>query len=192
MPPPVRSSRGLSGLGDIGRDMHLPRASAQFRIEMRLLGANSARWRCTCPRVLATLVVVLPARVIFFFFEVAAVSAVAQVGLALPMVVYFHRVGLSGLSANAFIVPILGVAVPIAFVAVFTGWMWVAKLAGWLLGISRAIVAWHAAIEPHWRIPPPPVWLGIAFALCADRVRHRARPRAGASQPARRWAFRSA
>ena len=125
------------------------------------------------PRRAATWLVTVPARVIFFFFEVAAVSAVSQVGLALPMVVYFHRVGLSGLSANAFIVPILGIAVPIGFVAVFTGWMWVAKFAGWLLGISRAIVAWHAAIEPHWRIPPPPLWLGIAFAAVADRVRDR-------------------
>ncbi len=81
------------------------------------------------------------------------------------MIVYFHRVGLSGLSANAFIVPILGVVVPIAFVAVFTGCVWIAKIAGSLLAISRAIVAWHAAMEPHWRIPPPPLWLGIAFGI---------------------------
>jgi competence protein ComEC len=141
-------SRGLVDLADTGRDIHLPPRVAAFRVEMRLL-ALTLRMALRLPQRVATWVVTFPARIIFFFFEVAAVSAVAQVGLALPMIVYFHRIGLSGLSANAFIVPLLGVAVPIAFVAVFTGWMWVAKIAGWLLGISRAIVAWHAAIEPH-------------------------------------------
>ncbi len=55
------------------------------------------------------------------------ISAVIQIGLALPMVVYFHRVGLSGLSANALVVPVMGLAVPVGFVAVFTGWAWVAQ-----------------------------------------------------------------
>jgi competence protein ComEC len=157
-------ARGLAGLDDAGRDIHLAPRVAAFRVEMRLL-ALTLRMALHAPRRVATWIVAIPARIVFFFLEVAAVSAVAQIGLALPMIVYFHRVGLSGLSANAFIVPILGVAVPIAFVALFTGWMWVAKLAGWLLGISRAVVAWHAAIEPHWRVPPPPVWLGVAFGL---------------------------
>jgi competence protein ComEC len=157
-------SRGLSDLADNGRDVYLAPRVAGFRVEMRLL-ALTLRMALRLPRRLAVWIVTIPARLIFFFFEVAAVSAVAQVGLALPMIVYFHRIGLSGLSANAFIVPILGVAVPIAFVAILTGWMWVAKAAAWLLSISRAIVAWHASIEPHWRIPPPPVWLGVAFGL---------------------------
>jgi competence protein ComEC len=80
------------------------------------------------------------------------------------MIVYFHRLGISGLSANALVVPVMGVAVPVGFVAVFTGWGWVARLGGWLLQLSHAIVAWHAHIEPHLRIPTPPVWLGVAFA----------------------------
>ena len=87
-----------------------------------------------------------------------------QIGLALPMVVYFHRVGISGLSANAFVVPLMGLTVPAGFVAVFTGWVWVARLAGGFLWLSQRVVAWHAALEPNWRIPPPPVWLGLALA----------------------------
>ena len=104
------------------------------------------------------------ARVAFFAFEIAVTSAVIQLGLALPMAVYFHRIGISGLSANAFIVPLLGVVVPLGFVAVFTGWGWVAKMAGALLGISQRVVAWHARIEPNWRIPTPPLWLGVAIS----------------------------
>jgi competence protein ComEC len=156
-------ARALADLPDKGRDLHLEPRAAQFRIEMRLL-ADTLRMSLKFPKRLATWAITAPARTIFFAFEIAAVSAVSQVGLALPMVVYFHRMGLSGLSANTFIIPLLGVAVPIGFIAVFTNWIWVARLDGWLLSWSRNIVAWHAHIEPHWRIPPPPVWLGVAFA----------------------------
>jgi competence protein ComEC len=108
--------------------------------------------------------VVAPVRVLLFFYEVAVVSAVIQLGLALPMVVYFHRLGLSGLSANAFAIPLMGLAVPLGFLAVLTQWHWIAALAGWLMRISRVIVGWHAAHEPNWRIPTPPMWLGIALS----------------------------
>ena len=117
------------------------------------------------PARLASLLVTVPARVVFFFFEVAAVSAMRQVGLALPMVVYFHRVGLSGLSANAFIVPILGIACPSG--------SWPCSLAGPGSHSSQAgCWAFHAPSSPG----TPPwsrtgasrrrrLWLGIAFAV---------------------------
>jgi competence protein ComEC len=152
-------ARGLIDLADTDRDLHLQPRVAQFRIEMRLLAAAlplPLRW--------GRLTVAGVGRVLFFFFELTVVSAVIQVGLALPMVVYFHRVGLSGLSANAFVVPVMGLAVPVGFVAMFTGWGWVARIGGWLLGLSHAIVSWHAAMEPHWRIPTPPLWLALTFA----------------------------
>jgi competence protein ComEC len=37
-------------------------------------------------------------------------------------------------------------------------------VAGVLLELSRRVVAWHAWIEPQWRIPTPPLWLGVALA----------------------------
>ncbi|MGO9262611.1 MAG: ComEC/Rec2 family competence protein [Bryobacteraceae bacterium] len=148
-------TRGLEGLDDCGRDPHLPPRVAQFRIEMRLL-AETLR--------LPHWAVTLPARFLFFVYEMVMTSAIIQLGLALPMIVYFHRVGISGLSANAFVVPLLGVFVPLGFVAVLTGWVWVAKLAGGLLWLSERVVHWHAAIEPAWRIPTPPLWLAVAFS----------------------------
>jgi competence protein ComEC len=33
-----------------------------------------------------------------------------------------------------------------------------------LLWLSQKVVYWHAGIEPAWRIPTPPVWLGVAFS----------------------------
>jgi competence protein ComEC len=153
---------------------------AQFRVEMRLL-VQTLRSTAHLPASVATMAVTVPLRVLFFFYEVSVVSAVIQLGLALPMVVYFHRLGLSGFSANAFAIPLMGLAVPVGFVAVLTGWGWVAALGGWLLRVSRAIVGWHAAHEPNWRIPTPPLWLGIslsvallAFALARGRGRRAA------------------
>ena len=156
--------RGLAGLDDTGRDLHLPPRVAQFRIEMRLL-VQTLRVTLHLPARAATVAVTLPARVLLFFYEIAVISAVIQLGLALPMVVYFHRLGLSGLSANAFAIPLMGLAVPTGFLAVFTGWKWVAAIGGWLMRLSRTIVGWHAAHEPNWRIPTPPVWLGIALSV---------------------------
>jgi competence protein ComEC len=157
-------ARGLADLHDAGRDLHLPPRVAQFRIEIRLL-AETLRTTLHLPARVATVAVTLPARVLFFFYEIAVISAVIQLGLALPMVVYFHRLGLSGLSANAFAIPLMGLAVPTGFLAVFTGWRWVAAVGGWLMRLSRAIVGWHAAHEPNLRIPTPPLWLGIALAI---------------------------
>ena len=156
-------SRALADLQDTGRDPHLEPAVAQFRIEMRLLAETVERLFRLPPRA-ARLTVTVPLRALFFLYEITVISAVIQIGLALPMVVYFHRLGISGLSANALVVPVMGVAVPVGFLAVATGWNWVAHVGGWLLQLSHAIVAWHASIEPNLRIPTPPVWLGIAFS----------------------------
>jgi competence protein ComEC len=155
--------RGLAGLYDATRDLHAPARVAQFRIEMRLLAETMQR-TAHLPRRMAVVVVTVPARLVFFLYEMAAVSAVIQAGIALPMVIYFHRIGLSGLSANALVVPIMGLVVPIGFVAILTGWAWTARIAGWLLGLSQAVVHWHAAIDPDWRFPTPPVWLAIALS----------------------------
>ena len=146
---------GLRELSDTGRDLHLPPRAAQFRIEMRLLAETlrAPLW-----------LVVWPARIVLLVYEIVLTSAVVQMGLALPMVVYFHRLGLSGLSANAVVVPLMGLVVPVGFVAVLTGWQWIAKIAGLLLWLSQKVVWFHANLEPSWRIPTPPVWLGIALA----------------------------
>jgi competence protein ComEC len=146
---------GLRDLADRGRDFHLHPRSAQFRIEMRLLAEtlHAPLW-----------LVVWPARVVLFTWEIVLISAVAQLGLALPMVVYFHRLGFSGLSANAFVVPLMGAVVPVGFLAVFTGWHWIAWIGGLLLWLSQKVVWFHANLEGNWRIPTPPLWLGLALA----------------------------
>jgi len=156
--------RGLADLANRDRDLNLEPRVAQFRIEMRLLAETLYR-ALRVPLGAARRGVAAVARVLFFLYEITAISAVIQAGLALPMIVYFHRVGLSGLTANALVVPVMGLAIPVGFIAVFTGWTWVARCGGVLLASSRAIVHWHASLDPDWRIPTPPLWLGIAFSL---------------------------
>jgi competence protein ComEC len=170
-------ARGMSGLADVGRDLHAEPRVAQFRIEMRLL-ARTFRVR---PAAVA-----MAARTVFFVYEAVAVSAVVQLGLALPMVAYFHRVGVSGLSANAFIVPVMSVVVPAGFVALSTGWHWLAATVGGLLWVSQKVVSWHASMEPDWRVPTPPVWLAVALgtallATAAARGRWKAAGAAAAA-----------
>ena len=156
-------ARGLKDLADTGRDLTLAPRVAQFRVEMRLLAETLRVW-LRLPRAASTFAVVAMARAAFAIFEIVAISAVIQMGLALPMAVYFHRVGLTGLTANAFVVPLMGLVVPMGFVAVLTGWVWVAKAAGGLLWLSQVVVDWHARLEPNWRIPTPPLWLAVALS----------------------------
>lgn len=175
---------GLKDLADRGRDPRMAPRSAQFRVEMRLLVETLRLWT-RLPVRAARVVVTLPVRLGLFVYGVVAISAMVQLGLALPMVVYFHRVGASGLTANAIVVPLMEAVVPLGFVAVFTGWVWVAKLTGGLLWLSRIAVEWHARMEPNWRVPTPPLWLAVALAAALVATASlRGRWRMGASATA--------
>ena len=155
-------ARALADLPDTGRDLHLAPAAAQFRVEMRLLAETVRIWT-RLPERASCLAIGIPTRVLLYAFQLAVVSAIVQLGLALPMVVYFHRIGFSGVSANTIVVPLMCAVIPVGFIAIFTGWAWVAKAAGWLLAASHVAVDWHMHLEPNWRIPDPPLWLGIAI-----------------------------
>jgi competence protein ComEC len=161
---------GLRGISNIDADPHLPPPVAQLRVEIRLVADMVELWmrmvfsmdapwmaRWTSAAIAAV------CRLCLFAFELALISLVIQIGLALPMAEYFHRVSFTGLSANLIIVPLLSVVVPLGFLAIFTGGHWIAALAAWLLGIAARTAEWHAKIEPSWRIASPPVWLAVGF-----------------------------
>ncbi len=111
--------------------------------------------------------------------ELFAVSAAIQLALALPMVLYFHRLSLTGLSANVLATPVITMAIPAGFLAVMTGWGWAAAVAACLLDAGTKIVAWHGAWEPYWRMPDPPVWLALALAASTAAL--------GVALVGRRW-----
>lgn len=154
--------RALAGLADSDRDLNLAPRQAQFRVELRLLAEAAALWTPVAARWwLAAAAVAL--RLVIHFVELAAVSAVIQIGLALPMAAYFHRVSLLGLVANPVVVTLTTFAVPAGFLAILTGWSLFAEVASRLVEGSMAVVASLARLEADWRIPDPPGWLAAAL-----------------------------
>ncbi|MDE3197125.1 MAG: ComEC/Rec2 family competence protein [Acidobacteriota bacterium] len=169
-------ARGARQLPDIRRDLRLEPRAAQFRVEMRLL-ARTLHLALRIPEGFALRLLSAAARVLLFLWEIFVTSLFIQIGLTLPMVVYFHRASISGLSANAIVVPLLSAIVPLGFAAIAFQSHSLAGLCAWLLDISRRAVGFHARWEPDWRIPSPPVWLAALFTAAliaaAWRTAHR-------------------
>lgn len=153
---------GLADIGDTRKDIRLGRRTAQFRIELRLLIRTLRMLHV--PEKMAAFLVTGAARLAIFVWDMLVASFFIQVGLSLPMIVYFHRMSISGLSANALVVPILSAIVPLGFLAILTNSFLLARLCAWLLALSRWAVGIHAHWEPDWRIPGPPFWLAAVFA----------------------------
>jgi competence protein ComEC len=168
---------GLADLENQGKDLRLAPKSAQFRVEMRLL-IRTLHLVTRMPERVARVAIVLIARCCIYVWEVFLTSFFIQLGLALPMIIYFHRMSISGLSANAIVVPVLSAIVPLGFVAIALNSAPLAHLCTWLLSIARVAVSMHARWEPDWRIPAPPFWLAAAFAAALILAAWRVGPRA--------------
>jgi len=145
-----------------GRDYMLMPHAASWAVEMRLL-AETFGFITKLPVKLWTRCISIAARGALFALEMFIISAVVQLAMVLPMAFYFHRVSLTGLSANMLVVPLMNILVPVGFVAILTQWPTAAWVSTVLLDWSRAIVEWHAVREGIWRIPEPPAWLAICF-----------------------------
>ena len=156
-------ARGLAGITQPSRAPRLPPRAAQFRLELRLL-AETASYYIRLPRAWWEHGFALAARVLLYASELAIISAAIQIGLALPMAIYFHRISLTGISANILVVPLLALVVPLGFLAVLTMWhaaggdRWRAAQQ-W----AKRIAEWHTHLEPDWRVLAPPLWLAISF-----------------------------
>jgi competence protein ComEC len=153
---------GFAHLEEVHGDPAQPFAVAALRVEARLLADTIALYT-RIPKPWCTRAVSLLIRVAVHLYEICMLSAVVQVALALPMAYFFHRVSISGLLANVFIVPVMNAVVVLGFVAVLLHARWIAAIAGWLLDLARRIAEFFSSLEPGWRIPDPPLWLGLAF-----------------------------
>jgi len=156
-------SRSLSGIGETSRDVRMEPRAAQFRVELRLL-AETLHYYLRMPQGWIARGLAFITRLLFYAWEMAIISTVIQVALALPLAIYFHRISFTGFSANIIVVPLLALVVPFGFIAVFSGWHLPAVVAGWLLNAGEKVTAWHVLFEPDWRVPDPPLWLSLAFS----------------------------
>ena len=105
----------------------LPPRVAQFRVDLQFISGRVARF--VGPRWSARLV---RSTTGFFLaaWELLFISAVMQMGLALPMAYYFHRATTIGLPANLVVVPLTQLLMPAALAALILGFVspWLAKL----------------------------------------------------------------
>jgi competence protein ComEC len=177
---------GLKDLKDAKKDIRMAAKPAQFRVEMRLL-ARTLRVVFRIPEAFGRLGVVMAARCCFYVWDVFIASFFIQAGLALPMIVYFHRMSISGLTANAIVVPILSAVVPLGFLAAGLNSAALAHFCAWLLSLARVTVGVHARWEPDWRIPAPPFWLACLFAAALILAAWRVHSRAGRWMRAGAW-----
>jgi competence protein ComEC len=98
----------------------LPPRVAQFRVDLRFVASHLAPFMGE--KSSFTLVRVA-ARVSLRIFELLFISAIMQMGLALPMAFYFHRATTLGLPANLAVVPLTGIMMPAAVLAVGLGYI---------------------------------------------------------------------
>jgi competence protein ComEC len=98
----------------------LPPRVAQFRLDLRLVARQLARFIGTkwWLRLIRTATIIFLA-----VFELLLVSAVMQMGLALPMAYYFHRATTIGLPANVAVVPLTQLLMPAAILTITLGYV---------------------------------------------------------------------
>ena len=161
---PAPFAHGLRDIANTDADPHLAPRVAQFRIEIRLLAETIFLWT-RLPVRWCLLMIAGGLRGLFSVYQMAIVSLAIQVGLSLPMALYFHRFSFTGVTANLIVVPLLEAVVPLGFFAILSGWKVPAILAAWLLRGAAWTADWHVRWEPSWRLSNPPAWLGAAFAV---------------------------
>jgi len=162
--------KALRELTNVDRDAaHAPKV-AQFRMDLRsVVGWISQR----SPRRIKPLIetpVTSTLDISFRLLEMMVVTVVLQIGMLPMMTRDFHRVTLSGPLANMATVPLLGVMVPLGFLAIFTGAIFpalarvLAAPLSWLTVLLLHIVNFFARLV-HWNYPIPgcPLYLVVVF-----------------------------
>jgi competence protein ComEC len=144
-------------------DPQLEPRAAQWRVELRFLAETISVWT-RLPSPAAQWLVSRAALLAAFACETAIVSAAMQFALALPLIAYFHRLSVTGISANMIVVPLLSLVVPLGFASILTGSHLLALLTKLMLQWAEFAAAWHVRLEPAWRQGAIPLWIAVAFA----------------------------
>jgi len=139
--------------------VRVPPPVAQFRLDLQMIAARIAlfigkNWARRLVRLLA--------RSCLTTWELVFVSAVMQMGLALPMAYYFHRATTIGLPANLVVVPLVQLLMPSALAALSLGCIspWLARIPAFLTtmaveAITGTVRGLGAAKLADLRVPMP-------------------------------------
>jgi competence protein ComEC len=148
----------------------LPPRVAQFRVDLQFIAARVAlfvgeKWSRRLVRGTATFCLAA--------WELLFISAVLQMGLALPMAYYFHRATTIGLPSNVIVVPLTQLMMPAAVIALALGYIspWLAKLPVLLTtfaldGITGTVRGLGTLRVADLRVPMPTLVM-IALAAAA-------------------------
>ncbi len=168
--PYASAARNLS---DIWTDRVLPPRLAQFRVMLRLWGDYTARlcrpylrretWHLSANLIRATL----------WLAELFLIGIVAELVMALPMALFFHRATPFALPANIFSIPLIAVLAPVALLtfllSLISLWLATAPAAATALllhGITAIINHVGRLHGADWRVPqPPPAAIFTALAV---------------------------
>ncbi|HEY6769797.1 MAG TPA: ComEC/Rec2 family competence protein [Candidatus Sulfotelmatobacter sp.] len=118
----------------------LPPEVMQFRVDLRMIADRIGRF---CGKKWAGRMVRFVVSITLASFELLFISAVMQMGLALPMAYYFHRATTIGLPANIAVVPLTELMMPAAIGALVltTVWLKLAKIPAFFATLAlRGIV----------------------------------------------------
>src|SRR3954452_11753031 len=145
-------------------DPQVEERAAQWRVELRLLARTLAAWT-RMPESRAGRLICTGVSAALFAFDALVISVCVQFGLALPMISYFHRLSITGLSANVIVIPLLSFVVPLGFLSMLTMWHPLAAATRLLLVWAENVATWHVRFEPSWRMAALPLWISVTFAL---------------------------
>ncbi len=149
----------------------LPPRVAQFRLDLQLIATRLALFageKHSGKAIRSVTYAGLSA------FELLFVSAVMQMGLALPMAYYFHRATTIGLPANVIVVPLTQLLMPAAIAAMTLGYVspWLARIPALfttlaLEGITGSVHGLGALRAADLRVAMPSLAM---MALCATTL----------------------
>ena len=161
--------KALSNLDSPAFNFALPTRAAQFRFDVRLIRDHieniSNRW-------IANFVVLGITRFVIGAAELLFTSTVIQIALALPMAWYFHRATTMALPANALVIPIAGILLPAAVVAVAASYVghWLAWLPALITRYALDALTGTIRVIGHLRVsevrvPTPALLVCFAAAV---------------------------
>ena len=171
-------ARASQRLNEVWQDPVLPPRLAQFRVMLRLWGEDLSavfgRWTYGLPAI--------GLRIVLWLAELALVGLVAEMVMALPMALYFHRATIFALPANMLTIPIIGILAPLAVILFLISL--ISPLAATLPATATAAllhsIGWVIARVSRihtadLRVPGPALWAALlavaAWAFCLWAVR---------------------
>lgn len=181
-------AKATRNLAELRLDRAVPPPLAQLRVFLRLWAESFS----TLAGPFAARLFLAAVRLFFHAAELVLIGVVAELVMALPMAVYFHRATVFALPANMASIPLLGILMPAAILTFLATLIspWIAVLPSAITALLLHAITFaigHISRIPlaDARVPGPSPWIIaaaiLAWAFCIWAARR-----------SRRWAIASA